>query len=107
MRERYPLYARSSNVDTQFMRELVASLCVEIHELAQMALEIVEKPLVSWIFNPLRLRGVRTSYLAWRRNPQANRKIKHFQRSGWLRQNRLITKGHGPRTRQQLALQLS
>jgi hypothetical protein len=62
MRERYPLYARSSNVDTQFMRELVASLCVEIHELAQMPLEIVEKPLVSWIFNPLRLRGVRTSY---------------------------------------------
>jgi hypothetical protein len=62
MRERFPLYARSSNVDTQFMRELVASLCVEIHELAQMPLEIVEKPLVSWIFNPLRLRGVRTSY---------------------------------------------
>jgi TetR/AcrR family transcriptional regulator, copper-responsive repressor len=90
MRERYPLYARSSNVDTQFMRELVASLCVEIHELAQMPLEIVEKPLVSWIFNPLRLRGVRTSYLARRRNPQANRKIKHFQRSGWLRQNRLV-----------------
>jgi hypothetical protein len=51
MRERYPPYAPNSNADTQFMRELVASLCVEIHEFAQMPLEIVtRKPLVSWIF---------------------------------------------------------